>query len=55
MPVDRRIARHFVNAGQEPKVESLHLSVDPSGRGWVPATVDVLAASVVNCRIYVAS
>ena len=53
MPIDRRIAQRFVNAGQEPRVESSNLSVDRSGCGWVPATVDAPAASVVNCDIYV--
>src|ERR1700730_2851803 len=52
MSVDRRIARRFVNAGQEPRVESSNLSVDRSGCGWIPATVDARAASVVNCGIY---
>src|SRR5258708_3411379 len=28
MPVDRRIARRFVNVGQEPRAESLRLSVE---------------------------
>jgi hypothetical protein len=52
MPVDRRIASRFVNAGQEPRVQSSNLSVDRSGCGWVPATADTPAASVVNslCR-----
>jgi hypothetical protein len=52
MPVDRRIARRFVKADQEPMAESLHLAVDRSGCGWVPVTVDILAAAVVNCGIY---
>jgi hypothetical protein len=47
MPIDRRIARRFVNAGQEPRVQNSHLSVDRSRREWVPATVDALA---VFCR-----
>jgi hypothetical protein len=51
MPVDRRIALRFVNASQEPRVESSNLSVDRSGCGRVPATA--LAASVANCGIYV--
>ena len=55
MSVDRRIARRFVKADQEPMAESLHLAVDRSGCGWVQATVGALAASVVNCGIYVGS
>ena len=53
MPVDRRIARRFVNASQELRVESSNVSADRSGCGWVPATVGAVAASVVNCGIYV--
>jgi hypothetical protein len=53
MPVDSRIARRFVNAGQEPRVESSNLSVT------VPAVDGFRQLStrsqpfVVNCDIYV--
>lgn len=52
MPVDRRIARRFVNALQEPRVQNSHFSVDRSGWEWVPVTVEASLSFVANCDIY---
>jgi hypothetical protein len=53
MPVDRRIARRFVNAGQEPRVKSSNLSVDRPRVDGFRQPPTPLAASVVNCDICV--